>query len=318
MTKVVALAGGVGGAKLAHGLLSALLPGALTVLVNTADDFTLHGLRICPDLDTVLYTLAGLANPDTGWGLASDTFACLDMLKRYGADGTWFQLGDRDFATHILRTQRLTSGEPLSAVEEGLARALGVSARLLPMCDQPVATNVETDAGRLPFQEYFVHRHHSDPVRGLSFSGIAEAKPPDALAPALAEADAVVFCPSNPLVSIGPILAVPGLRDMLLRCPAPRVAVSPIVGGRALRGPADTMLASLGHEVSAYGVAEIYRGLLSGMVIDEADAALAPRIADLGMAVEVAQTVMRTEADREALARTVLAFCDRLREAPPG
>jgi len=312
MTRVVALAGGVGGAKLAHGLLRALPPGALTVLVNTADDFTIHGLHVSPDLDTVLYTLAGLANPQTGWGLAGDTYATLEMLARYGAADTWFQIGDRDFATHIFRTQRLQAGEPLSAVTAALGSALGVPSTLLPMTDTPVATVVETDAGRLAFQDYFVRRHHSDPVRGLTFAGIAEAQPPLGLGPALAEADAVVFCPSNPLVSIGPILAVPGIRDRIAGCRAPRVAVSPIVGGKALRGPADQMLATLGHEVSAAGVARIYAGLIDGMVIDEADAALAPQIADLGMRVAVAPTVMHDEADRVALAEVVLGFCATL------
>jgi LPPG:FO 2-phospho-L-lactate transferase len=309
MIQVVALAGGVGGAKLAQGLYAALPPDSLLVLVNTADDFTLHGLRICPDLDTVLYTLAGLANPQTGWGIAGDTFATLDMLTRYGADDTWFQIGDRDFATHIRRTQRLAAGAPLSAVEAELARALGVRATLLPMADAPVATLVDTDAGRLAFQDYFVRRRHSDNVRGVVFEGIAAAAPPESLAPALATVEAIVFCPSNPLVSVGPILAVPGLRDLLAGARAPRVAVSPIVGGKALKGPADQMLATLGHEVSAYGVAALYQGLIDGMVIDEADAALTPRIADLGMRVQVAPTIMRDEADRKALAATVLAFC---------
>jgi LPPG:FO 2-phospho-L-lactate transferase len=309
MIQVVALAGGVGGAKLAQGLYATLPPASLLVLVNTADDFTLHGLRICPDLDTVLYTLAGLANPQTGWGIAGDTFATLEMLTRYGADDTWFQIGDRDFATHIQRTQQLAAGVPLSAVEAELARALGVQAALLPMADTPVATLVDTDAGRLAFQDYFVRRRHSDNVRGIVFDGIAEAAPQESLAPALATAEAIVFCPSNPLVSIGPILAVSGLRDLLAHAPAPRVAVSPIVGGKALKGPADQMLATLGHEVSAYGVAALYQGLIDGMVIDEADAALAPRIADLGMRVQVAPAVMRDEADRKALAGTVLTFC---------
>ncbi|HMA33524.1 MAG TPA: 2-phospho-L-lactate transferase [Chloroflexia bacterium] len=312
MSGVVALAGGVGGAKLAQGLYQVLPPDALTMLVNTADDFTLHGLRICPDLDTVLYTLAGRANAQTGWGLAGDTFATLAMLTRYGAEGTWFQIGDADFATHLIRTQRLAAGAPLSAVMATLAQALDVRAHLLPMCETPVATMVDTPAGLLPFQEYFVQRHHSDVVHDLAFTGIEAAQPPAALAGRLQTARAVVFCPSNPLVSIGPILAVPGLRAAIQACPAPRVAVSPIVGGKALRGPADQMLAGLGHEVSAYGVARLYAGLIDGLVIDTADAALAGRIGALGLAVEVAPTVMRQDADRRALAETVLAFAARL------
>ncbi len=309
----MALAGGVGGAKLAQGLYRALPPDSLTVLVNTADDFTLHGLRICPDLDTVLYTLAELANPQTGWGIVGDTFSTLEMLKRYGAEGTWFQLGDRDFATHIRRTQGLAAGRSLSAIEADLTTALGVRARLLPMTDTVVATQVQTAAGLLDFQEYFVQRHHSDPVQGLHFAGIEAAAPPAELAARLAAAEAVVFCPSNPLVSIGPILAVPGLRAALAAAPGPRVGVSPIVGGQAIRGPAADMLRALGHEPSAFGVAQLYAGLLDGLVIDETDAALAERIVALGMRVQVAQTVMYDMTDRETLARQVLAFCAELR-----
>ena len=313
MNRVVALAGGVGGAKLADGLARCLPPGGLTMLVNTADDCTLHGLHVSPDLDTVLYTLAGLANPDTGWGLAGDTFATLEMLARYGAPDTWFRIGDRDFATHIERTRRLRAGEPLSAVTAALAAALGVQTTLLPMTDAPVATVVETDAGTLDFQTYFVERGHRDAVRALRFAGAEDAQPPAALTDALAGAGAVVFCPSNPLVSIGPILAVPGTRAAIAAAPGPRVAVSPIVGGRALRGPADQMLTTLGHESSALGVARLYAGLIDGMVIDTADAALAPAIAALGMRVAVVPTVMRDTADRRTLAEAVLTFCGTLR-----
>ncbi|HUS16355.1 MAG TPA: 2-phospho-L-lactate transferase [Chloroflexia bacterium] len=314
MSGVVALAGGVGGAKLAHGLYRALPPGDLTVVANTGDDFVLHGLRICPDLDTVRYTLAGLANPQTGWGIAGDTFNALDMLTRLGAADTWFQLGDRDFGTHIYRSTQLAT-QSLTAVEAAMSTALGIQATLLPMSDEPVATKLDTNTGRLDFQEYFVRRRHSDTVHGIHLEGIEAARPPAALAGALARAAAIIFCPSNPLVSIGPILAVPGLRDLLLASPAPRVAISPIVGGKAIKGPADQMLAALGHEVSALGVARLYQGLISGMVIDHADATLAAPIRDLGMAVEVAQTVMQSDEDRESLARTTLAFCDRLRGA---
>lgn len=304
---IAALAGGVGGAKLAHGLLLAAGDDALRVIVNTGDDFDLFGLRISPDLDTVLYTLAGLANPDTGWGLAGDTFAALEMLGRYGAE-TWFQLGDRDLATHIMRTQRLAGGWPLTRVMAALAEALGVAARVLPMCDEPVATQVETPDGMLAFQEYFVHRHHADPVRAVHFSGIAAAHLPDGVRAALAEAEVIVFCPSNPVVSTGPILAVPGMRELVRSARAPRVAVSPIIGGKALRGPADRMLEGLGHEVSALGVARLYRDLIQGMVLDHADAVLAEDIVALGLRTLVTDTVMRNEADRERLAREVLAF----------
>jgi LPPG:FO 2-phospho-L-lactate transferase len=310
--RVVALAGGVGGAKLAHGLQLALPdPTRLSVIVNTADDFDLYGLRICPDLDTVMYTLTGWANPVTGWGVRDDSLTALDMLACFGEE-PWFQLGDRDFATHILRTQRLRAGQPLSTVTRDLARALGSPATLIPMTDNPVATLLDTPAGRLDFQQYFVARHHADEVLGVVFRGIAEARPTDAALVALSEADAIIFCPSNPFVSVGPILAVPGLRAALAAAPAPKVAVSPIVGGRALKGPADQMLASLGHDVSAHGVARILGGAIDGLVIDEADADLAARIEADGTRVRVAQTVMQSDADRLELARVTLDFAAEL------
>lgn len=308
---IVALAGGVGGAKLAQGLYQVLPEDQLTVIINTGDDFELYGLRIAPDADTVLYTLAGLANPATGWGIAGDTTATLDMLRRYGDEG-WFLLGDRDFATHILRTARLRAGATPTAVLDGLARALGVRATLLPMTDDPVATLVETPAGTLAFQEYFVHRHHQDEVRGVTFEGITASVMSEPVRQALTTAEALIFCPSNPVVSIGPILAVPGLRDLVRASTAPKVAISPIIGGQALRGPADRMLAGLGVEVSAVGVATLYRDLLQGMVIDHVDAALAPRIEALGMRVLVTETVMHEPADRARLAAEVLAFASDL------
>jgi LPPG:FO 2-phospho-L-lactate transferase len=309
---IVALAGGVGGAKLAYGLYRVLPPQTLTVVVNTADDCELFGLRISPDSDTVMYTLAGIANPQTGWGIAGDTFTTLAMLRRYGLD-TWFLLGDCDFATHIRRTELLHSGLPLSAVTAMLAKALGVQATLLPMCDEPVATLVDTPTGQMEFQEYFVRHHHADPVQGVTFANIAEARVPATTAAALAGAEAIIFCPSNPIVSIGPILAVPGMRDLLRQARAPRVAVSPIVAGRALRGPADQMLAGLGYDVSPLGVALLYRDLLQGLVIDIADASQESRIADLGLRVLVTQTIMETEADRQRLAEEVLTFSRQLR-----
>lgn len=308
---IVALAGGVGGAKLADGLNRTLSTEQLAVVVNTADDFDLFGLRICPDADTVMYTLGGIANPATGWGIDGDTFAALEMLGRYGRD-VWFQLGDRDFATHIARTQRLRAGAPLTLVTAELASGLGIRAKILPMCDEPVATRVLTPNGPLDFQEYFVHRHQSATVTGVTFQGIERAQAPATVVQALDEARAIVVCPSNPIVSIGPILAVPGLRDRIAAHPAPKVAVSPIVGGKALRGPADRMLESLGHEVSAYGVAALYHGLVDGMVVDELDAELAPRIEELGMRVLVAPTVMVSVDDRAGLAARVLDFCERI------
>jgi LPPG:FO 2-phospho-L-lactate transferase len=309
---IVALAGGVGGAKLADGLYRTVAPDELTIIVNTGDDFDLYGLRISPDADTVLYTLAGLANPETGWGIAGDTFATLEMLRRYGED-TWFLLGDRDFATHIQRTRWLRDGKTPTEVASALVTALGVRARLLPMCDALVATHVRTPEGELAFQDYFVRRHHSDEVLGIRFAGIEAAEPSEQIRAALAVAEAIVFCPSNPLVSIGPIIEVPGMRDLLRAARAPRVAISPIIAGKALRGPADRMLAGLGDEVSAFGVARLYADLLDGIIIDHADTALAERISEeLRLRVHVTDTVMRDAADRQRLARETLRFAAEL------
>ena len=305
--KVCALAGGVGGAKLAAGLQDALPPGDLTMVVNTADDFELWGLRVCPDLDTVMYTLAGLANPQTGWGVAGESFATLDMLALYGED-PWFRLGDRDLATHLLRSARLRAGEPLSTITAALSAALGVQSAVLPMCDEPVSTVLETPDERLEFQEYFVRRGQRDEVLGVELRGIEEASVPDAVSEALARAEIIVLCPSNPVVSIGPILAVPGMREAVKFSSAPKVAVSPIVGGRALKGPADRMLASLGHEVSATGVAGIYEGLLDGMVVDREDEGERTGIEAMGMSVLSTDAVMRDEPGRQLLAREVLRF----------
>ena len=305
--KVFVLSGGVGGAKLAAGLDAVLPSENLTVVVNTADDFELWGLRICPDLDTVMYTLAGIANPETGWGVARESFVTLGMLARYGED-TWFKLGDRDLATHILRTARLRAGEPLTGITTDLSDALGVRSVILPMCDEPVATVLETPEGPLQFQEYFVRRRQRDEVLATEVRGIEEAKPTDAVLQALAAADLVVFCPSNPVVSIGPILTVPGMSEALAAARAPRIAVSPIVGGRALKGPADRMLASLGHEVSAAGVARMYEGLVEGMVIDRVDEGERSEIEALGMRVLTTDAIMRDEPDRARLAREVLEF----------
>ncbi|MHB8646735.1 MAG: 2-phospho-L-lactate transferase [Thermomicrobiales bacterium] len=309
--KVVALAGGVGGAKLADGLYRALPPDTLTIIGNTADDLELFGVWISPDLDTVMYTLAGLANPAMGWGVVDDTFTTLEMLERYGEE-VWFRLGDADFATHLKRTAGLRAGQRLTDVTASLTAPLGIRARLLPMCDERVATEVETPGGWRDFQDYFVRRRHEDRVTQVRFAGIEEARMTPEVAEALAKADLIVFCPSNPLVSIGPILAVPGMREAMIVSPAVKIAVSPIVGGKALKGPADRMLAEQGTEVSAYGVATGYGGLLDAMTIDLLDAADAPRIEALGMAVQVAQTVMRSDADRQQLARVILAFAEPL------
>jgi LPPG:FO 2-phospho-L-lactate transferase len=304
---IVALAGGVGGAKLAHGLAMSLPSEELSVIVNTADDFELFGLHISPDLDTVLYTLAGIANPVTGWGIAGDTHNTLDAIAHYGRN-IWFQLGDRDFATHILRTERLREGIGLSTVMAELAGGLGVNCALLPMTNDAVATKIRTADGLLDFQDYFVARRQQDDVLDVVFDGAEDAWPLDAALDAIAGAELIVICPSNPIVSVGPILAISGYLDAIRAAPAPVVAVSPIIGGKALKGPADRMLATLGHEVSAVGVATIYAQLIDGLVIDETDANLVPRIEELGIRTLVTQSIMRDEADRRRLAEETLAF----------
>lgn len=307
LMRVVALAGGVGGAKLAHGLAQVLPAAALTVIVNTGDDFEHLGLPISPDLDTVMYTLAGLANPATGWGLAGETWNFLAALERLGSP-TWFRLGDHDLATHIERRRRLAAGETLTQATAALCAALGVGPRVLPMTDDRLRTMVLTDEGELEFQEYFVHRRCEPRVSGFHFAGEATARPTPAVLAALAAADAVVLCPSNPFVSLGPILRLPGVRERLAGRPV--VAVSPIVGGQALKGPAAKMLAELGQEVSAVAVARGYAGLISGFVLDAVDAALereASRAAS-GVPVLVTDSIMRDDAGRARLARAVLAF----------
>jgi LPPG:FO 2-phospho-L-lactate transferase len=305
--KVCALAGGVGGAKLASGLQDVLAPGDLSVVVTTADDFDLWGLHICPDLDTVVYTLAGISNPDTGWGIADESFETLNMLESYGEE-TWFKLGDRDLATHILRTSRMHSGETITEVTVGLSVALGVESAVLPMSDDPVSTVLDTPEGRLDFQEYFVRRGQRDEVLGIELRGIQDAGPTERVLAALSDADAIVLCPSNPVVSVGPILALPGITEALASASAPKVAVSPIVGGRALKGPADRMLASLGHEVSATGVARMYAGLVDGMVVDRTDEGERAGIEALGMCVLTTGSVMRDTEDRARLAAETLEF----------
>ena len=301
--KVTLLAGGVGGAKLAQGLDRAT--SALTVVVNTGDDAVVYGLSISPDLDTVMYTLAGIADPQHGWGIAGDTYATLEAMARLGQD-TWFRLGDRDIATHVLRTDRLRAGVPLSEATAELASALGGRPRRLPMTDDAVATLIDTPAGRREFQEYFVARRHADEVLGVVLDGVERATPAPGVLEAL-DADVVVIGPSNPFVSIGPVLAVPGVRESLTASAARRVAVSPIVGGRALKGPAAAMLAAMGHDVSALGVARLYAGLVDVYVIDESDRALAPAVEELGMTAMVTRTVMGGPEDRERLAREILA-----------
>ena len=310
--KVTALAGGVGGAKLAAGLQAALPSGDLTVIVNTGDDFDHLGLRICPDLDTVIYTLAGINNPETGWGLARETWEFLGALERLGGDA-WFRLGDRDLAVHVERTRRLADGQPLSRITAGFCAALGIGTNVLPMSDSPVRTLVHTTAGTLAFQEYFVRQRCAPVVTGFAFDGAKYASANFTLhGISHTGLSAIVICPSNPYVSIGPILELPGVRAQLQARPAPAVAVSPIVGGQALKGPAAKMMQELGHVPSAGAVAQFYSGLLDGFVIDRTDAQQADLIRATGMAVLVADTVMVTDADRVRLARETLEFAATL------
>ncbi len=312
---IVALAGGVGGAKMAHGLAMAASPDELAVVVNTADDFDLFGLRICPDLDTVMYTLAGLANPLTGWGIEGDTRNTLTAIERYQGEG-WFLLGDQDFATHILRTERLATGASLSTITADLCTALQVRPAILPMTDDRVATIVDTPAGRLAFQDYFVRRKQTDDVIGVEFEGVAQATASALALSAIGSAEVVVICPSNPIVSIGPILAVPGFDEALRGCSASRISISPIIGGKALKGPADRMLASLGYESSALGVARLYAGLIDGLVIDDHDRALADGVEALGIRALVTNAVMTSFEDRKRLGEEVLAFARDIGRRP--
>jgi LPPG:FO 2-phospho-L-lactate transferase len=306
---VLALCGGVGGAKLASGLAAILPPEGLTIAVNTGDDFVHLGLHVSPDIDTVAYTLSGLADRERGWGLAGETWTFMDQLKRLGGEG-WFNLGDRDLAMHVERTRRLATGETLSRATAALAAALGLAHPIVPMSDEPVRTVIQTEAGELPFQRYFVGEQCRPVATGVCFEGAAAARPSPGLASTLARSDlaAVIVCPSNPYLSIDPILAVPGVRSRLEALSAPIVAVSPIVGGQALKGPAAKLMRELGVEPSSASVARHYGGLLDGLVVDGADEAEAPALCALGVEALVTATVMASDEDRIRLAGETLAF----------
>ncbi len=308
---IVALAGGVGGAKLVDGLARLLAPGELLAVINTGDDFEHLGLQVCPDLDTVMYTLAGLANTETGWGQAGESWHFMQALEGLGGE-TWFRLGDRDLATHVRRTQLLADGRTLSQVTRLLCDALGVRHRVVPMSDDSVRTVVDTSEGALPFQHYFVQRRCEPVLKGLHFGGAANAQPQSQWLGALRDPGlrAIVICPSNPYLSIEPMLAIPGIREAIQHAPAPVVAVSPIVGGQAIKGPAAKIMRELGYEPSALEVARHYAGLVDALVIDTADAGAAQAIAALGVHPLVTGTVMSTDAHREQLARDLLAFVD--------
>jgi LPPG:FO 2-phospho-L-lactate transferase len=303
--RVVALAGGVGGAKLVDGLARILPPDSLTIIVNTGDDFTHYGLAISPDLDTVMYTLAGLAHPVNGWGLFGDSQQMIGMMRRYG-DDAWFGLGDMDLATNLLRTQALAIGQSLSAVTQRLSSALGVLLRLLPMSDDRVATMVETvEHGTLAFQEYFVRYRWQPTVTRLWYDGADRARPAPGLLDSLAQADAIVICPSNPMLSIEPILSVPGVRAALEQRSCPCVVVSPIIAGQAVKGPAAKLMKELSMEVSPVGIAAYYGNLIDGLIVDTADQDIT-----IQQQKFVTNTLMQAPDDRVRLAREVLEWVE--------
>ncbi len=303
--KITALAGGIGASKFLLGLSRVMPPEEITVIANTGDDIEMFGLRVCPDIDTVIYTLAGTINEETGWGIKQDTFESLKWIARY-TDAAWFNLGDRDLATHIYRTHALRQGRTLAEVTEHISRALGVRSRILPMSDGYTPTRVVTDEGEMHFQEYFVRRRCEPQVREIRFDNIEQAEPAAGVESAILDADTVIICPSNPFISIGPILAVPGIRRLLKQTSANVIAITPIIAGRALKGPAADMLRDLGHEVSALGVARVYRDIADLFVLDETDGELRAAIEALGLRVMITNTVMSTLEDKERLAKEVL------------
>jgi LPPG:FO 2-phospho-L-lactate transferase len=305
--KIACLAGGVGASKLLLGLDEMMNPRDLTIIVNTGDDIVLHGLKISPDLDIVTYTLAGIVDHAKGWGFRGETFHALKHLALFGRED-WFNLGDRDLATHIHRTALLSAGKTLTEAADSIRTSLGVKARILPMSDQPIPTIIDSNEGPLPFQEYLVKRCAQPIVRGIRFENVETAAPAPGVLQALSEAGRILICPSNPLISIGPILAVPGIRDALRARKKDVVAVCPIVGGKSLKGPSDKMLTQLGHKSSAAGVAELYADFTGTFVIDRQDEAQQEEIQSLGIQVAVMPTVMKTRAQKRKLARALLSL----------
>ena len=303
---ILVLAGGVGAARFLEGVVQVVPAQHVTAIVNTGDDIVMHGLHISPDVDIVTYTLGGIIEESQGWGVRGDTTATMTMLMRLGGEA-WFKLGDQDLAVHIRRTQRLREGATLSQVSDEIRQALGVAVRILPMSDDPVATHITTPAGRMHFQHYLVQRHAKDTVLGVVFEGVEQARPAPGVLEAIAQADHILIAPSNPIVSVGTILAVPGVRAALESRSAAITAVSPIVGGAAIKGPAAPLMQAAGYEVSALGVAHCYHGLADTMVIDHVDAALADAIRGLGMRVIITDTIMRGPEEKRALARQTLS-----------
>jgi LPPG:FO 2-phospho-L-lactate transferase len=307
---LVVLTGGTGGAKLIQGLSQEIAAEELTIICNTADDFVLYGLNISPDLDTIMYTLAGLSDDEKGWGIRGDTFTALEQFRRYGYE-TWFKLGDRDLSTHIARTKLIREGIVLSQTTHELTRALGVRATLLPMSDQPVESRVETSAGEISFQEYFVKYRCRPEVRRVFYAGIGESRPAPGVIEAISKASGVILCPSNPITSIGPVLAVPGIRGALKESPAPVVGVSPIIGDAAVSGPAHRLMAAHGWEASAYGAAKGYADLLDGFFIAQEDETHQSRIEALGIEPVITSIRMISLADKRRLAGELLAFIEK-------
>ncbi len=303
---IVVLAGGVGAARFLQGLVQVVPQSRITVIGNTGDDRDFYGLHVSPDLDIVTYTLAGVVDETHGWGIRNDTYNTMSQLTSYGNED-WFMLGDRDLATHIHRTNLLHQGKTLSEVTENLRRQFGLDIRLLPMSDQPITTHVRTPVGLLHFQEYMVQRHCADEVQDVLFVGANEARPAPGVLDAIKEAEAILLAPSNPIVSIGSILSVPGIHDTLHEASGMVIAVSPIIGDAPIKGPADKLMRGLKMEVSAVGVTRCYRDFLDVMVIDQQDAHLAPAIEDLGIPTITTNTIMKDDATKAALARTVLA-----------
>lgn len=304
---ITALAGGVGASKLLLGLYHEMDPRKLTIIANTGDDIVLHGMKISPDLDIVTYTLAGIADPRKGWGFRGETFHLLKRLAVFGRPD-WFNLGDRDLATHIHRTALLAEGKTLSQVTESIRTALGVKSRILPMSDKPVPTIIESSEGPLHFQEYLVRRRAEPVVRGIRFEGIGSAHAAPGVLEAICDADRIVICPSNPLISIGPILAIPRVREQLRARKESVFAICPIVGGKSLKGPSDKMMEQLGHEASAIGVARLYADFVGTLIIDRIDRSQEPGINALGMRTVVLPTVMKMPAQKCKLARALLAL----------
>lgn len=304
--RVAVLCGGVGGSRFVRAMAAVLPHDRITAIINTGDDDEFHGLHVSPDPDIVTYALAGVVDDERGWGFRDETFRWIDSLARYGHE-TWFRIGDRDLATHIHRTRLLRDGATISEAMTDIARGFGVGVRLLPMSDDRARTIVETTAGPLRFQEYLVHRHAQDPVRRVRFDEAARARPAPGVIEAIAGADAIVIAPSNPIGSIGPILAVPGIRDAIMHSQGRRIAISPIIGGRSLQAPAGEMLSGLGFSVDVAGVARVYAGLIDSLVIDDADAERAAEVEAVGARAIIAPTMMRDAATSAALGRRVVS-----------